>query len=179
MSTDSTMKRDKSMEQLVEKFLDGATSNSEEKALYDYFASGKVARRLEKYRAMFLWYAGGMTTPMPDAEVRAPFKRFADRLSWRAVAGVAAAALLLVTAVIGIFQHRKTELLYATYEGSYIVRNGKKITDLKRILPDLRRIENDAKALGSRHKGIGRLSPSEVFKMMDDANKDNKNRPTI
>ena len=59
------MDKDKIMEQLVAKFLDGATSNEEERRLYDYFTGSRVASHLHKYKAMFEWYAGGMAAPLP------------------------------------------------------------------------------------------------------------------
>ena len=34
-------------------------------------------------------------------------------------------------------------------------------------MPELRRIEHEACALGNRYKGIGRMSPKEIFKMME------------
>ena len=73
----------------------------------------------------------------------------------------------------------RAERLYATYEGSYIVRGGKKLTDLKAIMPELRRIEREAGALAERHKGISSMEPEEIFKMMENANKQDDNGPTI
>ena len=61
------MDKDKIMEQLVAKFLDGATSNEEERRLYDYFTGSRVASHLHKYKAMFEWYAGGMAAPLPPS----------------------------------------------------------------------------------------------------------------
>ena len=99
---------------------------------------------------------------------------------WAKVAAGAAAAVLIVAGAAVAYQHHaKTERMYAIYSGSYIVRGGKKITDLKVIMPELRRIEHEACALGNRHKGIGRMSPKEIFKMMENENKQNSNRPTI
>ena len=96
------------------------------------------------------------------------------------VAVCAAAAVLIVAGAAAGFRHyRQTERLYATYEGSYIVRGGKKITDLKAILPELRRIERDAEALACRSRKIGRMSPKQIFRMMDEQNRTEHNGPTI
>lgn len=173
------MDKDKIMEQLVAKFLDGATSNEEERRLYDYFTGSRVASHLHKYKAMFEWYAGGMAAPLPP--VAEPKGRRARTVPmWAKVAAGAAAAVLIVAGASVAYQrHAKTERMYAIYSGSYIVRGGKKITDLKVIMPELRRIEHEACALGNRYKGIGRMSPKEIFKMMENENKQNSNRPTI
>lgn len=173
------MKRDKIMEQLVEKFLDGATSNDEERQLYDYFASRRVARRLAKYKPMFAWYAGGMAAPLPAAEPAQGSRARRVPMWARVAAGAAAAILLIAGAAVAYHRHAQAERLYAIYGGSYIVRGGKKITDLKAIMPELRRIEHEACALGNRHKGIGRMSPKQIFKMMENENRQDSNRPTI
>ena len=171
------MNKDKIMELLVDKFLDGATTNAEEQQLYEYFAGNNVARRLRKY--MFGWYAGGMKGQLPDiwdAACKCP----KARTRWiRAAVSTAAAILLIAGVTVAYVQYRQTQRLYATYEGSYIVRNGKKITDIKSILPELKRIEHEAQALDSRYKGISHMQPKEIFKLMDKENRRDNNGPTI
>lgn len=174
-----TIKKDKVMELLVEKFLDGATTNAEEQRLYEYFAGKHVARRLLKYKPMFAWYAGGMEGQLPEAGETAGAQR-APKPLWIRVAISAAAAILLIAGAAVIYRHHvQTERLYAIYEGSYIVRGGKKITDLKTIMPELRRIEHQARSMADRHKGISQMEPKEIFKMMEKENKQNNNGPTI
>ncbi len=175
----TAMRYYKTIEQLVEKFLDGATTNAEEQTLYDYFAGEKVDRRLEQYKPMFRWYAGGMTDPLPAEPPAAAGRARTLRMRILATAGIAASVLLIGGAAIGYHKHMEKERLYATYEGSYIVRGGKKITDLKAIMPELKRIERDAEAMACRSKNIGRMSPEEIFKMMEKGNKDNNHKPTI
>lgn len=174
-----TIKKDKDIELLIGRFLDGETTNAEEQRLYDYFAGTRVASRLEKYRPMFSWYAGGMEEPLPESAPTAVPRVRLIPLWLRTAACAAAAVLLIAGAAVAYLRHASAERLYATYEGSYIVRGGKKITDLKAIMPELRRIEREASALACRHKGIGSMKPREIFKMMEDANKQNDNRPTI
>lgn len=173
------MNKDKIMELLVDKFLDGATTNAEEQQLYEYFAGNNVARRLRKYTPMFGWYAGGMKGQLPDIWDAACKCRKA-RTRWiRAAVSTAAAILLIAGVTVAYVQYRQTQRLYATYEGSYIVRNGKKITDIKSILPELKRIEHQARALDSRYKGISHMQPKEIFKLMDKENRRDNNGPTI
>lgn len=174
-----TIKKDKDIERLIAQFLDGETTNAEEQRLYNYFAGRHVARRLLKYKPMFRWYAGGMAEPLP-ANMAAATARPRLMPLWAKAAACAAAAVLVVAgATVAYLRHACTERLYATYEGSYIVRGGKKLTDLKAIMPELRRIEREAGALAERHKGISSMEPEEIFKMMENANKQDDNGPTI
>ena len=118
------------MKQLIERFLYGDTTNVEEQMLYDYF-KGDVARSLKKYQSMFCWYADGM----PERAKRRPL--------WPRLA-VAASLVAVLAGGTVYYEHQKTAELMATYEGSYIVRNGQKITDLKEIMPELRRTSSKA-----------------------------------
>ena len=45
---------------LVEKFLDGRTSNQEEQMLYDWFSANDVSEEWQPLKEMFAWYADGM-----------------------------------------------------------------------------------------------------------------------
>lgn len=55
------MMKEKEIQQLIERFLEGETSNAEEQVLYDYFENKEIAPDLMPYRKMFRWYAAGMT----------------------------------------------------------------------------------------------------------------------
>lgn len=162
------------IEELIGKFMDGATSNAEEQMLYAYFAGTDIAPELERYKAMFGWFAGGMAGPLPQQAKRRPAMRRV--LRWT---GVAASALLLLGAGICYHGHSERQKLYATYEGSYIIRNGKKITDLKVILPELKRVEEATMAQEAQRKKIARMSPEEIFRMMETKNRNSDNDPII
>ncbi|MBQ9667669.1 MAG: hypothetical protein IJV45_02825 [Prevotella sp.] len=117
--------------QLIERFLDGDTSNAEEQMLYDYFAGGDVAKSLRKYREMFRWYADGM----PE---RARSRRLWPRLA------VAASLVAVIACGAVYYENRKEAEQMARFEGSYIVRDGKKITDLRKIMPELKQALSEA-----------------------------------
>lgn len=133
-----TMMDEKYIRQQIERFLDGMTSNAEEQELYRYFASDDVPGSLRQYREMFRWYAGGMQTSLP--------RRSRVRRMWFRV-GVAASFLALVGIGFGWYRHQERAELYSLYEGSYIVRDGKKITDISQILPELQKQEREAMRL--------------------------------
>jgi len=127
------MMKEQEIKQLIERFLEGETSNAEEQTLYDYFNSKKVAVGLEPYCEMFRWYAAGM----PENKER-PSKR--SFLKWIAVA---ASLLLLMGIGFGYHYYQEQQEQYSIYEGSYIIRDGKKMTDIKQILPELKAAEQE------------------------------------
>ena len=48
------------IESLIEKFLEGRTTNAEERELYAWFATADVPKEWSDLKAMFAWYAEGM-----------------------------------------------------------------------------------------------------------------------
>ena len=143
--------KEKNVKQLIERFLEGETTNAEEQQLYDYF-SGAVPKSLRKYQPMFRWYAEGM--PESKAVTRPLWTR------WAAAASVA----VLIGGGVAYYQHRQHEAEMACYEGSYIVRNGQKITDLKTIMPELQKTVTKAQQTSLR---IERLLDGEKGETTD------------
>ena len=121
---------ERKIQQLIEQFLNGETTNAEEQTLYDYFASDDVAESLRQYQEMFRWYADGMPA----------ISRY-KRTYVRTILAIAASLLLLVGVGLGYWHYLQQQEEYAVYEGSYIVRDGKKITDIRKILPELKATE--------------------------------------
>lgn len=117
----------------IERFLDGATTNEEEQALYHFFANDDVPGKLKKYKPMFDWYAGGMKESLPQ-----PRKHRSLHLTILRLA-IAAAIVLAFGVGIRLYTQYEQQKEYACYEGSYIIRNGKKITDMKTIMPVIKK----------------------------------------
>jgi len=133
------MTEKKYMERQVQRFLEGRTTCSEEQELYARFAVGDVPRSLRRYKEMFAWYAGGMN----EDELPAPCQpRGAAR--WKYVVAAACVCAAFGLGVYGFAKYQERQELYARYEGSFLIRNGKKITDLDKILPELQRVEREA-----------------------------------
>ena len=112
---------------LIKAFLDGDTSPVQEQAIYAFFAAnspGSLKDDLEQYRPMFAWYAA--------LNVPAPAKRKKKLFSRIAVAAVCFFAVATI-AFSTIGNRSEENELYAQYKGSYIIRNGKRITDIKEI----------------------------------------------
>ena len=128
------MKKHEHIERLIGRFLDGDTSNAEERELYAFFAGGDIPEHLREYRELFAWFDGGLEQEIrsentPAAPERRPKHRF--RI-WATVAAVAATvALLLLIRPVSVPDE------FDPFEGSYIVRNGVKITDPEVIRSEL------------------------------------------
>lgn len=131
------------IQQLVQRFLDGETTLAEEQELYARFASGNVPHSLRRYTEMFAWYAGGMDeTKLPAM----PARRRAPALRWMVrVAAAAGICAFFAVGAAGILKYQERKDLYARYEGSFIVRDGKKITDIAKILPELQQVERETR----------------------------------
>ena len=50
----------KIIEEYINRFLDGETTNADEQAIYRFFCTGNVPAHLKEYAPMFAWYEGGM-----------------------------------------------------------------------------------------------------------------------
>ena len=145
------------IEQLVEKFLDGRTTNAEERELYAWFRSNDVGEEWAELKAMFAWYEAGM--PEQEAEQKPQLELRASRPERRglwiavgAVAGVAASLVvaLMVWLTFDNSQHNDLSI----YAGSYIVDGGVRYdniedieNDIEEMLERAERIEQSADEL--------------------------------
>lgn len=132
---------------LTEAFLDGQTSLEEERALFAYYIKGDIAEDLEENREMMQWYAAGLKLDEQSQDKAAP-ARIRNLLKiW---VPVAAAVAIVLTLVINLNTNNDYGLSaeeYAMYEGSYIIRNGKKITNLAEIMPEIKANEEYSEKL--------------------------------
>ena len=120
---------------LLDKYMDGTSTLDEEAILCELF------QEIEDMR------------PQPQT--------IKSRMGWP-YKWIAIAASLLILVGIGfvVRQYQDQQEQYAIYEGSYIIRDGKKITDIKQILPELEATEREV---------------SEILKQQDN----NQEIPTI
>lgn len=123
---------------LIALFLDGGTSDEQEKWLADFYlghAPGTLPDDLESARRMFAWYAS-----LPPS--REGSTRGSRGIIPRVLMAVAAACVALVAVVSGVvyFRHDSTPEHagpWASYSGSYIIRNGEQVDDIEIIYPEL------------------------------------------
>jgi IS5 family transposase len=147
-----TLSRDEATA-LVKRFFDGDTSLADEEKLYKYFATGKVNSSLKQYAPMFGWYANELQTPVKK-----------HTHNWRYIA--AAAVAMGVIATVGIRNYNaatsltdEEQRLAEIYAGSYIVRNGVKITNMKEVLPAIMQREKERKDMRER---FAELTPPKI-----------------
>lgn len=136
------MINDQQAQALMEKFLDGATSIAEEQQLYRYFDGGEVAPVLRQYRPMMQWYV----SLSPESDKMAAGGHPAKRVSrFRRIATIAASvAVLIAIGFTVLTPHDHLDDEYLAYSGSYMIVDGVKTTDIKRILPQIKRAEQIA-----------------------------------
>ena len=150
------------IETLLERFFEGLTSNMEEQKLHEFFAGYDVPKHLLPYKKVFTYFDIGLKSEFSPEETASKsgdeaFDErdilFAEDLEkelceaetpvhkirygkWILWAGVAASLLILI--ILNPFGFR--EKPFDPYEGSYIVRNGVRITDAETIRPELEAI---------------------------------------
>lgn len=125
----------------MERFLDGVTTCDQEKELYEYFHQENLPEEMEQYRAMMAWYENGLSDTQSDVSTRKGNRTIRWHKIWQWMS-IAASVALIATAGVQYYKWHETRLAeYALYEGSYIVRDGKKITDIAMILPELKKAD--------------------------------------
>lgn len=156
----------------IDRFLDGATTCAEEKELYRFFNEGNIPEELKKYQQMFQWYADGMPgDPRPQKTKVVNLVQISMK--------VAASIVLVCGLGLGMYQiafQKKYEFL----EGSYIIRDGRKVTDLKSILPELRKMNKLAAQQEIEIEAIDNFDVDRyIEKMESDPTNESDNLPII
>lgn len=127
------------IDEYVERFFNGDTTADEEEAIYRYFATERIPRHLRRYKKMFAWYADKMPYD-PYSMLSIKQKRREKAVFWSAAATIIA----IVASLSFVLVNNKAAIQreYKIYEGSYVEINGRKIEDLRIILPQIRKIES-------------------------------------
>lgn len=132
----------RNIEDYINRFLEGETTHAEEQAIYRFFRTGDVPPHLVEYAPMFAWYEGGM---QGEPELQRMEKSECGKKHFRLNIPIAAlsagiAAMVVVSLGLGLLFYSDNDSPihsedWACYEGSYIEVGGKRITDIKQILP--------------------------------------------
>lgn len=137
----------------IDRFLAGETSCREERQLYDFFRRSDIPADLAGYKEMFLWYASladsGRNSSTdsveePESRRQPDSSRRVRLLPMRSWQWLSAAAVVAILFTIGLVFRSPSATVpeeYMAYEGSYIIRDGKKITDLSVVVPEIRKAE--------------------------------------
>lgn len=128
----------KYIEDLLERFFNGETSNEEEQQLYAYFSQHDIPEHLMRYKPVFGYFENELEEELkavePTQSTEYTEKKKAKR-RWMNVAVGIAASLLVMLMLYPLFLDKKD--MFNPYEGSYIVRNGVRISDISVIKPEL------------------------------------------
>lgn len=116
------------IEKLIEKFFNGDTSLEEEKAIYTYFSGENIPSHLQKYRDLFCDFS---MLPLQSQKKK---RQKIFHLKW--YAGVAASILLAATV---IFSWNKYDAMQFNkkYDGSYVIVNGIRYSNVNSIRCDI------------------------------------------
>ena len=160
---------------LIDRFFKGETSMEEEKRIYAFYSSHpqQLPQKLECYRGMFsafdaiLLEAISINRTLSD-EV-AIHKSKPKKLLY-ILSGIAAAVLLCI-GIFAVINIHQDNVLASNYEGSYLIVNGARITELSRIKPDIE------KALKQADDIEQNLNQHSVIKKAEQNVLDNINDP--
>ena len=139
----------KNIEEYIQRFMEGETTNAEEQAIYRFFHTNEVPEHLKPYTDMFAWYEEGMPEEkLPTPQAHPLWKRIPLEL-W----SMGIAAMLVIGIGLGIILSfgDSTNEEWSCYEGSYVEVNGKRITDVEAIMPIILETLAEAEAI---EKGI-------------------------
>lgn len=156
----------KNIEEYIHRFMEGETTNAEEQAIYRFFRSGDVPEHLKVYAPMFAWYEEGMPEEKKEIPFTTKTKTFRKRIPL-GVWSMGIAAMLVVGIGLGILSGLDKDMddEWSCYEGSYVMINGKRITDEKKIMPiileTLAEAERMEKEMEERWEAI-RLSDEKI-----------------
>ena len=130
------MKDYKRIEELIESFFEGQTSNEEEKELYAFFSGENIPEHLLPYRQVFTYFETGIKEEFNQQAIIP--KTIKSSMKKKIIVWTSVAASLLILISFGIYRFSQ-EKEYSLYEGSYIIRNGIKITDPKIVIPEIKK----------------------------------------
>lgn len=121
------------IESLLNKFFEGETSKDEERELYLFFSEGDVPVDLINYKPIFNYFDKDIFEDSKQSGIRKKIIKY----KWILYSGIAA-IFLIIGVSLYVFKPQQEE--FNPYEGSYIVRNGVKITDIDIIKPEIETI---------------------------------------
>lgn len=131
------------IENLLERFFEGETTNAEEQELYAFFARPDLPEHLEAYRAVFGYFENGIARETEeDAPVLKPSRHVPFYRKWLWIGAAVAASLFLF-----LFLNKggnPPEEEFNPYAGSYIIRNGVKTEIPENVARELDKVIQQA-----------------------------------
>ena len=152
------------IEEYITRFMEGETTNEEERAIYHFFRSEEVPEHLKVYAPMFAWYEEGMPEKQAVVSLKTSRRFHLPVEIWSI--GIAATIAVVVGLGTLLFWDKDNNELdeWACYEGSYIEVRGKRITNVKQILPSILETLNEADRIEQwAQERIDEIKRSEEF----------------
>jgi len=115
---------------LLERFFDGQTTVKEERELYLFFKQDVIPEELIRYQQVINYFESGIAE---ETELSVK-PTLVSKRKWIVWSGIAASFLLMLFTSLYFLKNRD---ISDPFEGSYIIRNGVRITDLDLIRPEL------------------------------------------
>ena len=119
---------------LLERFFEGQTSIKEEQELYRFFMRDDIPEEWVRYKPLIKYFESGLADELRSSVVVQPEIRTSKRKRRIVWGGIAASFLLALCSSLYFLATREAP---DPFEGSYIIRNGVRITDLNLIRPEL------------------------------------------
>lgn len=135
------------IKRLVDRFFDGETTVKEERKLYAYFQNAEIPESLQEYREMFLDMAA-VDTEFMAMQTRKPKFKFLP--VWSRIAIGTAAMIAIVFGATLFVNHIEENKLANLYGGSYVIVNGQRIDDLRKIKNTINETLSDAEKLENK-----------------------------
>ena len=144
---------------LAERFFDGDTTVEEERTLYAFYSShAALPADMEQYRPLITDLGsmdfgetdlGSMDfgdTDFGDEKPAHPAQGIRHKLLVT-LSGIAASLLVCITVYSLLQNHHERQQFAATYEGSYVIQDGKRIDDLSLIKTDIEHAISQAESM--------------------------------
>ncbi|MDR2119748.1 MAG: hypothetical protein LBP64_02575 [Tannerella sp.] len=122
------------MEEMLHRFFEGATSCEEERTLYRFFAGEDVPEHLRRYKPVFKYFETRLGEETAAGQVAGNGVKARPAAVWR-WGRIGMAAAVAAGCIWMLFRGQADS--FDPYEGSYIIRNGVRITDTKIIRREL------------------------------------------
>lgn len=138
------MREHKHIYDLVEKFLEGRTSNAEERELYAWFRENEVPAEWQELKAMFEWYEAGMpeinnahSGQLSEQSTHNARHTVTSRPRRRVRMWLTGAAITAAASIAALFWLTPTTPTIDIYEGSYIIEAGVMCDNSESIRQDI------------------------------------------
>ena len=138
------MREHKHIYDLVDKFLEGRTSNAEERELYAWFRENEVPAEWQELKAMFEWYEAGMpennnahSGQLSEQSTPVTQHTATSRPRRRVRMWLTGAAITAAASIAALFWFTPTTPAIDIYEGSYIIEAGVMCDNSESIRQDI------------------------------------------